>query len=139
YKKLGITFTENNGIGYGESFFEDKMTSVIDELTKKGLLKESEGAKLVFFPDEKYPPLMIVKKDGATLYATRDLAADKFRLEHYGNDIIIINEVGAEQSLYYRQLFLTEQLLGWYKQQQRVHVKHGMYRFKDQKMYTRKG
>jgi arginyl-tRNA synthetase len=139
YDRLGVKFTENNGQGYGESFFEDKMTPVVKELEEKKLLSESEGAKLVFFKDDKYPPMMVIKKDGATLYATRDLATDKFRLEKYGSDTVVINEVGAEQSLYFQQLFELEYQLGWYKPGQRVHVKHGMYRFKDMKMSTRKG
>ena len=53
YKKLNVKFTENNGLGYGESFFEDKMVDVIKELERKKLLKESKGAKLIFFPDDK--------------------------------------------------------------------------------------
>lgn len=139
YKILGVTFTENNGKGYGESFFEDKMQPVIEELRTKNLLKKDEEAELVYFPDEKYPPLMILKKDGATLYATRDLATDKFRLDTYGADIKIINEVGIEQELYFRQLFELEKMLGWTKEGQRVHIKHGHYRFADGKMSTRKG
>lgn len=139
YEELGVKFTENNGEGYGESFFEDKMEIVISELEKKRLLKESEGARLVFFPKDKYPPLMIMKQDGATLYATRDLATDKFRLEKYGKDVVVINEVGTEQSLYFKQLFEAEKMLGWYKEGQRIHIKHGHYRFKDEKMSTRKG
>ncbi len=141
YKELGISFTENQGRGYGEAFFEDKMQSVIDELKKRGLLEAGdEGAKIVQFPKEtKLPPLMILKKDGATLYATRDLTTDQFRLEHYGKDITIINEVGAEQTLYFRQLYRLEKILGWFKEEQRIHIKHGHYRFKDQKMSTRKG
>lgn len=139
YERLGIRFTENEGQGYGESFFEDKMAPVVAELEAKGLVKESEGAKLVFFPDDVYPPLMILKKDGSTLYATRDLATDKFRFEHYGQDVIIINEVGAEQALYFKQLFQTEVMAGWCQPDQRVHVKHGLYRFKEGKMSTRKG
>ncbi len=139
YNKLGVTFTENDGQGYGESFFEDKMDDVLKELETKDFYKESKGAKLVFFPDDKYPPLMIIKQDGATLYSTRDLATDKFRLDTYGRDITIINEVGAEQSLYFQQLFETEKMLGWVTEGQRIHVKHGLYRFKDSKMSTRKG
>jgi len=139
YRKLGISFTENNGLGYGESFFEDKIKDVLDELNNKKLLKESEGAKLIFFPQAKFPPLMIIKKDGASLYSTRDLATDKFRLEKYGKDIVVVNEVGAEQTLYFKQLFEVEKMLGWYKEGQRIHLKHGHYRFKDQKMSTRKG
>jgi len=140
YQDLGVEFTENEGLGYGESFFEDKIQPVIEELRTKKLLKEGEGgARLVFFEKDKYPPLMILKQDGATLYATRDLATDKFRLEKYGKDVLIINEVGNEQSLYFRQLFETEKMLGWVKEGQRIHIKHGLYRFKDAKMSTRKG
>ncbi len=139
YKVLGIKFTENNGLGFGESFFEDKIKDVLDELNSKKLLRESEGAKLVFFEKDKYPSLMIMKKDGATLYATRDLATDKFRLGEYGKDTVIINEVGIEQSLYFNQLFEVEEMLGWVKEGQRIHIKHGHYRFKDEKMSTRKG
>ncbi len=139
YEKLGIVFTENNGRGYGESFFEDKMNAVIEALNQKNLLTESEGARLVFFPDDKYPPLMIVKQDGATLYATRDLATDRYRLDQHGDDVLIVNEVGVEQSLYFNQLFELEKMLGWVKDGQRVHVKHGHFRFKEGKMSTRKG
>ena len=140
YKVLGIKFTENDGKGYGESYFERKMTSVLEELDKKGLLKEGEkGAKLIFFKNDKYPPLMVVKSDGATLYATRDLATDKFRLQEYGKDILVINEVGIEQSLYWKQIFETEYELGWYKRGQRIHVGHGLFRLKEGKMSTRKG
>jgi arginyl-tRNA synthetase len=139
YSKLGVKFTENEGKGYGESFFEDKMESVIDELKNKDLLKKSQGAELVFFPDDLFPPLMILKKDGATLYSTRDLATDKFRLEKYGQDIIITNETGSEQALYWKQLFKVEEMLGWYNPAQRSHIRHGLIRFEDKKMSTRKG
>ena len=80
----------------------------------------------------------IQKKDGSTLYATRDLATDKYRKETYNPDIII-NEVGMEQSLYFKQIFETEEMLGYFKKEQRVHVAHGLYKFKEGKMSTRKG
>lgn len=143
YQILDVKFTENEGRGYGESYFEDKMQPVVDELKEKNLLVEDQGAHLVYFDKsdspENYPPLMIIKSDGTTLYSTRDLATDKFRLEKYGKDIKIINEVGSEQSLYFKQLFEVERLLGWVKPGQRVHIKHGLYLFDDQKMSSRKG
>lgn len=142
YKKLGVSFTENGGRGYGESYFEDKMEPVLQELEASPTVDYQtgkDGAKLVFFPNDELPPLMIIKKDGATLYATRDLATDRFRKEMFGQDVLIINEVGAEQELYFRQIYRIEELLGWFKPGQRVHVKHGMYRFKEGKMSTRKG
>ncbi len=140
YKLLQVRFTENSGRGYGESFFEDKMDVVIEELQQKRLLKKGEsGAQLIFYPQDAFPPLMILKQDGATLYSTRDLATDKFRKEQYGENLLIINEVGAEQQLYFRQLYKAEELLGWYDPSQRVHIRHGLYRFKTGKMSTRKG
>lgn len=139
YKMLDVSFTENGGRGYGESFFEDKMQPIIEELKEKKVAVEDDGALIVRFPEDKFPPLMIVKKDGGTLYSTRDLATDKFRIETYGKDIVIINEVGAEQSLYFQQLYELEVMLGWFSSNQRIHLRHGLYRFKDQKMSTRKG
>lgn len=147
YKRLGVDFGIVDGkisgaIGtsiFPESFFEDKMDQVILDLSQKGLTMESRGALIVEFPDEKYPPLMIKKKDGATLYATRDLATDKYRFNTYGKDILIVNEVGAEQKMYFQQLFELEEMLGYCKKEQRVHVAHGLIRFKDGKMSTRKG
>lgn len=141
YERLGVSFSQefNYGRGLGESFFEDKMPEVLEILREKKLLQPGrEGAQLFFFPDDKYPPAMILKKDGATLYHTRDLATDKYRLDHYQPDLII-NEVGAEQELYFQQLFEMERILGWYQPGQRLHVKHGLYRFQEGKMSTRKG
>ena len=135
YKRLGVKFDT----AYGESFFEDKMKDVIEDVKKLGIAKESEGAYLVFFENEKYPPMMLLKKDGSSIYALRDLAADKFRKKKYGKDTIVINEVGMEQSLHFQQLFETEKLLGYSNGTDRIHVKHGFYRFPEGKMSTRKG
>lgn len=140
YQQLGVEFTENDGRGFGESYFEDKMEVVVEQLKDKGLLfTGKQGAQLVEFDTDRLPPLMIRKKDGSTLYATRDLATDWFRKQHYGDDVIIINEVGAEQSMYFEQIFETERLLGWFDREQRIHIKHGLYRFTQGKMSTRKG
>jgi len=136
YKRLGVTPFDTE---HGEHFYEPYVGKAMAALEKKGLLKESEGAKLVFFDGEKYPPLMIIKSDGATLYGVRDLATDLWRRGEYGKDVVIVNEVGTEQSLYFKQLFEVEKLLGWFDQGKRVHVAHGHYRFKDGKMSTRKG
>ncbi len=139
YKMLDINFDPNfnNGKGLGESFFESRMAPVVKELEENNLLKEGEdGAKLVFFDD--LSPLMILKKDGSTLYSTRDLATDKYRKEKYNPDLII-NEVGMEQSLYFKQIYEIEKILGWYKEGQRVHVGHGLYMMDGKKMSTRAG
>jgi len=141
YELLNIKFDKafNGGKGLGESFFESRMAGVIKELEDNKLLKIGEdGARLVFFKNNKYPPLMILKKDGSTLYSTRDLATDKYRLEKYNPDIVI-NEVGNEQSLYFKQLYEVEKILGWYKEGQRVHVGHGLFLMDGKKMSTRAG
>lgn len=137
YKELGILeFTTY----FGESFYSDKMPEILQELKNKNLLTTDEGAQLVYFKDEKFPPLMIVKKDGASLYATRDLATDKFRLDTYGKDLQMAIVVGSEQTLYFEQLVEVEKMLGFYiKEGQRKHVKNGLFRLKSGKMSTRKG
>ena len=141
YKRLGVKFDTE----YGESFFEDKMASVIEDVKKRKIAKESDGAYLVFFENEKYPPMMLLKTEDtstehrASTYALRDLAADKFRKKKYGKNTIIINEVGMEQSLHFDQVIETEKLLGYVNGLDRVHVSHGFYRFPEGKMSTRKG
>ena len=129
------------------------MQEVIDDVKKLGIGKESEGAYLVFFDNDKYPPLMLLKSSDiklseeqafstnyrASTYALRDLAADKFRKKKYGKDVVIVNEVGMEQNLHFKQIFETEKLLGYTAGPDRVHVAHGLYRFPEGKMSTRKG
>ena len=151
YARLNVSTFDTQ---HGEHFYEKYIGPVMDDLTKAKLLEESDGAQLIFFrepgmtmkdkhgneiPKEKYPPFMIQKKDGSTLYATRDLATDKYRRDTYGSDITIVNEVGVEQALHFKQLFEVEEMLGYFKKNQRVHVAHGFYRFEDGKMSTRKG
>lgn len=137
YKKLNVTPFDTS---YGESFFEDKMAVVIDEIKDKKIGRESEGAFIIEFAEEKnLSPLLLLKKDGSSLYGLRDLAADKWRKSEYGNDIKIINEVGAEQTEYFKQIFEAEEMLGYFKKGERTHVAHGLYRFPDGKMSTRKG
>lgn len=137
YKKLNVTPFDTE---YGESFFEDKMKVVIEDVKNKNLGRESEGAFIVEFKEEKkLPPLLLLKKDGSSLYGLRDLATDRWRKSEYGDDIKIINEVGAEQTEYFKQIFETERMLGYFKEGERVHIAHGLYRFLDGKMSTRKG
>ena len=133
YARLGVSFDTT----HGESFYVDRMPAVLDEVREKGALEESEGAQVIFLDD--LPPLLVLKSDGATLYSLRDLATDHYRFGEYGAETLIINEVGAEQSLYFQQIFAAETLLGWCAPEQRVHLKHGLMRLKDKKMSTRKG
>lgn len=132
YKILGVKIDEVQS----ESFYEDKLKAVIDELKEKNLLKESQGAQIVEL--ENMPPALIQKKDEATLYLTRDLAALKYRIESYDPDEIIYH-VGNDQSLYFRQLFAIADKLGWTKTVKLTFAGHGLMRLEGGKMSTRAG
>jgi len=131
YKELDIKFDSWNG----ESFYNDKMQNIIDILKKKSLLVESEGAMVVELDQAKgkMPPCMIIKSDGATTYATRDLAAMFFRSQEFKPEKIIY-VVGAEQQLHFNQVFETFNLMGISKVEL-VHAPFGRI----QGISTRKG
>ena len=82
YELLGVEFDSY----LGESFYEDKMAPVVDELRQKGLLKVDQGASIVDLTDYSMPPCIILRSDGATLYATRDLATAIYRKDEYNFD-----------------------------------------------------
>ncbi len=132
YEILGVKID----YAYGESFYEDKMSAIIEDIRKRKLSKKSQGAEIVEFKD--LPPAILIKSDGATTYLTRDLATIRFRIEEWKPDILIY-EVGSDQTLYFRQLFETVRLLGWKGNSEFVHVAHGLIRFEHGKMSTRKG
>lgn len=132
YELLGVAID----YAYGESFYEDKMPAVIEELTTKNLILKSEGALVVELSG--MPPGIVVKTDGTTTYLTRDLATIRFRLGEWSPDLFIY-EVGADQILHFRQLFEIARLLGWVNKEEFVHVAHGLIRFSHGKMSTRRG
>lgn len=122
----------------GESFFENKMEEVITDFKKKGLAQESQGALIVSFPNDAFPPAMLLKSDRATTYFTRDLANMKYRISKWQPDSIVI-ETGVEQILHFQQVFLASRMIGYAKDEELVHVFHGLYRTKEGKFSTRKG
>ncbi len=124
---------------YGESSYEDIMPEVIFDATEKGLAKESEGAVIIEIPGLSVP-LILVKRDGATTYATRDLATLKFRKEKWDPEIIVY-EVSVEQTLHFQQVFAAARLLGYVNPTtELIHTKHGWYLGEDGKKFsTRKG
>lgn len=134
YEKLGVTFDSYAG----ERFFIDKMQPVIDELRAKNLLKESEGAQIVDLEAYGMPPCLILRSDGASLYATRDLAAAYYRKNTYDFDKCLY-VVAYQQNLHFKQLFKVLELMGneWAKDM--VHVAYGMVSLEDGAMSTRKG
>src|SRR3989304_3431419 len=121
---------------YGESFYEGKMPEVIKAVRERGLSKRSDGAEIVEFA--KLPPAILVKSDGATTYFTRDLATIKYRLETW-NPQTIIYQVGAHKKLHFQQVFATAKMLGWADGTNLVHVAHGLIRFAEGKLSTRRG
>lgn len=122
----------------GESFYSDKMPAVIEELKEKNLLVESDGAMIVDLEDSKLPPALIQKRDGSTLYLTRDLASAFYRKKIYNFDKSIY-VVGAQQELHFKQCFEIIKRMGydWYKDM--VHVQFGMVSLEEGTMSTRKG
>ena len=123
----------------GESFYADKTGRVVEELEQKGLLKDSDGAKIVDLEEYGMPPCLILKSDGATLYHTRDLAAAIYRKETYHFDQCLYI-VAYQQDLHFKQLFKVLELMGydWAKDQCK-HVAFGMVSYEGQAMATRKG
>ena len=95
----------------GESFYSDKMDAVVEDIDNKGLLVESNGAKVVMLDEYNMPPCIIKKADGATIYATRDLAAAIYRKKTY-DFYKSIYVVGKDQSLHFKQVFTTLKLMG---------------------------
>lgn len=132
YELLGVHFDSYAG----EAFYNDKMTRVVDDLKKKGLLIESNGAFVVELED--MPPSLITKKDGATLYATRDLAAAIYRHQTF-HACKTFYVVGNEQTLHFKQLFSVLEKMGFEWSKNLVHVPFGMMLKDGKKMSTRKG
>lgn len=122
----------------GESFYNDKMDAVIKEIEDKGLLTESNGAKVVMLDDYNMPPCIIKKADGATIYATRDLAAAIYRKKTYDfyKNIYV---VGTPQALHFKQVFTTLKLMGHEWADDCKHIGFGLVKFADKKFSTRTG
>jgi arginyl-tRNA synthetase len=135
YELLGVNFD----VISGESKYNNKMDSVIKLLEKKKLLTDSEGAKIVDLEKYDLGVALIQKSDGASLYATRDLAAAINRREEYKADILLY-EVGSEQTLHFNQVFKVLELMGFDWAKNCRHVAHGLYLGKDGKKFsTRQG
>ena len=134
YDMLGIEFDSYAG----ESFYSDKMDRIVDIMKEKGILKESEGAQIVDLEEYGMPPALIRKKDGSTLYITRDIAAAVYRKEHYHFDRNIY-VVASQQNLHFQQWFKIIELMGYDWADQCVHVPFGMVSLEDGTLSTRKG
>ena len=134
YDILGIRFDHYTG----ESFYNDKMDGVIERLEKAGLTKMSQGALIVDLEEYGMTPCLLRKADGATLYATRDLAGIFYRHEKFDFHKAIY-VVGAAQQEHFKQVFKVIELLGEAYAERLVHVEFGWIKFADKAMSTRKG
>ena len=134
YDRLNVHFDSYAG----ERFYTDKMQPVIDELKEKNLLKQSEGAQIVDLEDYGMPPCLILRSDGASLYATRDLAAAMYRKNTY-DFYKCLYVVAYQQNLHFKQFFKVLELMGKPWAKDLVHVAYGMVSLEDGAMSTRKG
>lgn len=122
----------------GESFYNDKMDRVVDELRDKGLLKLDQGASIVDLSEYKMPPCIILRSDGATLYATRDIAAAFYRKDTY-DFAKCLYVVAYQQDLHFRQWFKVVELMGHEWAKDLKHVAFGMVSGTEGAFSTRKG
>jgi arginyl-tRNA synthetase len=137
YKRLGIEFDHI----WGESYYKDQLAPLIESMKKSGILVESEGAWVVPVTNadgKELPPCIVEKSDGATIYATRDLAAAIYRYNqlHFDRMTYI---VGGEQRLHFEQVFAVLKKMGFEWADRLEHIPYGLYRFNNMKMSTRKG
>lgn len=134
YDRLKIKFDSYAG----ESFYNDKMQPCLDIIKDKGLLVESDGAQVVNLDEYGMPPCLLVKADGATLYATRDIAAAYYRKKTY-DFYKCLYVVAYQQNLHFKQLFQVLKLMDFAGADDMEHVAFGMVSMEDGSMSTRKG
>lgn len=134
YKQLGITFDSYKG----ESFYSDKMQPQIDKMKAQGLLKLDDGASIVDLSEYNMPPCLILKRDGSTLYPTRDIAAAVYRHDTYDFDKCIYVTSSA-QSLHFAQWFKVVEMMNYDWHDKLVHVPYGTVSIDGAKLATRSG
>ncbi|MEA3424312.1 MAG: arginine--tRNA ligase, partial [Bacillota bacterium] len=134
YKMLGVHFDSFAG----ESFYSDKMPGVLDEMRSKNIMKKDQGAEIVDLSEYDMPPALITKKDGSSLYITRDLAAAFYRKNHYDfyKNIYV---VGSQQHLHFKQWFKIIELMGHEWAKDCIHVEFGTISLAEGSLSTRKG
>ena len=134
YDILGMEFDSFAG----ESFYRDKTANVVKRLTDDGLLKESQGAMIVPLDEYDMPPCIVSKKDGSSIYATRDLAAILYRKETYNFERCLY-VTGLEQKLHFAQVFKVIELMGNDYAKNLIHIPYGLVSLKSGKISSRKG
>ena len=134
YERLGISFDSYAG----ESFYTDKMDEQVQALRDKGMLKLDDGASIVDLSEYNMPPCLILKRDGSTLYPTRDIAAAVWRKRNYNFDRSIY-VTAAQQCLHFAQWFKVVELMGYDWSDELVHVPYGLVSINGAKLATRTG
>ncbi len=134
YKQLDISFDSYNG----ESFYTDKMQEQIELMREKELLKLDDGASIVDLEEYGMPPCLILKRDGSTLYPTRDIAAAVYRKRTYDFDKCIYVTANG-QSLHFAQWFKVVEMMGYDWAHKLVHVPYGTVSIDGAKLATRTG
>ncbi|MBE3101415.1 MAG: arginine--tRNA ligase [Firmicutes bacterium] len=134
YELLDVKFDSYNG----EAFYNDKMAPIIDELREKKLLEESQGALIVNLDEEGMPPCLILKTDGSTLYATRDITAAIYRKNTYNFEKCIYVTC-VSQSLHFQQWFKVIEKMGYDWHKDLHHVPFGTVSIGGEKLATRTG
>ncbi len=134
YKQLGIEFDSYKG----ESFYTDKMPAQVEKLRQSGLMKIDDGASIVDLEEYGMPPCLILKRDGSTLYPTRDIAAAVYRKEHYDFEKCIY-VTSTQQILHFKQWFKVVELMGYDWYDKLVHIPYGTVSLNGAKLATRTG
>ena len=131
YDRLGVNFDYY----YGESFYNDMMPAVLEELKEKGIAREDQGALVVFFENDKLPPAIVQKKDGSFLYTTSDLATMKFRKDELNVDEAVYLTDDRQQN-HFKQVFEIGEMLGEPYNYKKTHVVFGIMRFGDGMVFS---
>lgn len=134
YELLGVSFDSYKG----ESFYRDKVPALVAELNEKGLLKESQGAKVIDLEEYDMPPCLITKSDGGSIYHSRDIAALLYRKKTYDFEKCLY-VTGSEQALHFKQVFKAIELMGYEWAKDLVHVPYGLVSLAGAKLSTRTG
>ena len=131
YDRLGVNFDYY----YGESFYNNMMPAVLEELKEKGIACEDQGALVVFFENDKLPPAIVQKKDGSFLYTTSDLATMKFRKDELNVDEAVYLTDDRQQN-HFKQIFEIGEMLGEPYNYKKTHVVFGIMRFGDGMIFS---
>ncbi len=134
YDMLGVSFDSY----LGESFYRNMVGDLVDELKAKNLLTESQGANIIDLTEYDMPPCLITKKDGSSIYHSRDIAAVLYRKEKYNFERCLY-VTGSEQSLHFKQVFKAIEIMGYEWYPGLIYIPYGLVSLKGAKLSSRKG